>query len=66
MIQTIPTLHSTRNEGTSAVGRDPEVPGTYSSIGFIQSLVNFTGGIRFRSVEIGDARGIPLQMIIDA
>jgi len=40
--------------------------GTYPSIEFIQSLVNVPGGIHFRSIEMEDARGIPLQTIIDA
>lgn len=40
--------------------------GTYPSIEFIKSLVNVPGGIHFRSVEMGDAREVPLQMIIDA
>ena len=40
--------------------------GTYPSIEFIKSLVNIQGGIHFRSVEMGDARKVPLQMVIDA
>ena len=39
---------------------------TYPSIEIIQSLVNVPGGIHFRSIEMGDAREIPLQTIIDA
>jgi len=40
--------------------------GTYPSIEFIESLVNVQGGIHFRSLEMGDARKAPLQMLIDA
>ncbi|KAF9650458.1 hypothetical protein BDM02DRAFT_3185306 [Thelephora ganbajun] len=40
--------------------------GTYPSIEFIQSLLKVPGGIHFRSVEMGDTRKVPLQMIIDA
>lgn len=39
---------------------------SYPSIEFIQSLVNVPGGIHFRSIEMGDAKEIQLQMIIDA
>ena len=40
--------------------------GTYPSLEFIQSLINIPGGIHFRSVEMGDARTVPLQTVIDA
>lgn len=40
--------------------------GTYPSLEFIQSLINVPGGIHFRSVEMGDARRVPLQTVIDA
>lgn len=39
---------------------------SYPSIEFIQSLVNVPGGVHFRSIEMGDAKEIQLQTIINA
>lgn len=38
----------------------------YPTISFLQSTVNITGGIHFRSVEMAKVRKAPLQVILDA